>query len=88
MAYEQKDNSGSLFRNERKEKDNHPDHTGTALIDGREYYISAWAKAKKDGGKFFSIAFKPKDEKGDLREASKPRPARNNAPIDDTDIPF
>jgi hypothetical protein len=61
MAYEQKDNSGVLFRNDRKEKDTQPDHTGNALIGGVEYYISAWVKDGKRG-KFFSFSFKPKDE--------------------------
>lgn len=62
MAFEQRDNSGVVFKNDRKEKDNHPDYTGNAMIDGREYWISAWLK---DGqkGKFFSFAFKPKEDK-------------------------
>lgn len=60
MAYEQKDNSGSLFRNDRKEQENHPDHTGTCKIQGREYYISAWIRETKTGKKFFSLAFKAK----------------------------
>ena len=88
MAYEQKDNSGTIFRNNRKEKDTHPDHTGTALIDGREYWISAWVKESQKGGKFFSLAFKPKEERGDMREDSKPkRQSADPRPIDD-DIPF
>ena len=62
MSYEQKDNSGTIFRNEKREKDTHPHGTGTALIGGVEYWISAWTK---DGakGKFQSLAFKPKEAK-------------------------
>ena len=37
MAFEQRDNSGAIFVNDRKEKDTHPDRSGSALIDGREY---------------------------------------------------
>ena len=97
MAFEQRDNSGALFKNERKERDNHPDYTGNAMIDGREYWISAWVK---DGakGKFFSFAFKAKDDKpqqqslGSKGRSSGPdristgRP--RNSDMDDDQIPF
>jgi len=61
MAFELRDNSGSLFKNEKKEKDSHPDYTGNGMIDGREYWFSAWIKTGKNGSKFMSLAFKPKD---------------------------
>lgn len=61
MAYEQKDMSGSLFRNNRKEKDSHPDYSGTVRIDGHDLWISGWLREQKDGTKYFSLAFKHKD---------------------------
>ena len=60
MAYEQKDNSGSLFKNDRKENDKQPDYKGTVKIGGVEYWQSAWIK-DVNGKKFFSQSFTPKD---------------------------
>lgn len=62
MAYEQRDNSGTLFRNDKREKDTHPHAKGSALIDGVEYWVSAWTKEGKDG-RYQSLAFKRKDER-------------------------
>jgi hypothetical protein len=62
MAYEMKENSGSMFVNTKKEKDTHPDRNGTALIGGVEYYVSGWIKETKSGDKWLSLAFKPKEQ--------------------------
>jgi hypothetical protein len=59
MAYEQRDNSGTIFKNDRKETQNQPDRTGTCMVDGVEYYISGWVKQGAKGP-FMSIAFKRK----------------------------
>lgn len=63
MAYEQKNNSGSLFRNDRREKDSHPHAKGSALIDGVEYWVSAWTKTDRNGEKFQSLSFTAKQER-------------------------
>ena len=60
MSFIQKDNTGTLFVNDRKEKDTHPDRKGTARIEGREYWVSGWIKEGKTG-KLLSLSFKPKD---------------------------
>ena len=80
MAYEMKENSGSMFVNTKKEKDTHPDRNGTALIGGVEYWVSGWIKETKQGDKWLSLAFKPKDE------ARKPQPAV--VKDDEDEIPF
>ena len=60
MAYETRDNSGTLGRNDRATTDKHPSHKGKARIAGVDYWISAWVKeAKATGSKFFSLSFEP-----------------------------
>lgn len=55
MAYELKEGQGTLFLNDRKTTDNHPDLNGTIKIDGKIYYLSAWKK-QGNKGEFFSIS--------------------------------
>lgn len=91
MPYEQKDNSGSLFKNEKKDTDKHPDRTGSAMIDGRAYWVSGWVKQDRNGNPWMSLAFKPKDEapqrKPPMGNApQKPRTTRDD--MDGDSIPF
>ena len=95
MSYEQKDNSGSIFVNDRKEKDTHPDRSGTARIDGVDYWVSGWLKQDKNGKPYMSMSFKRKDNqlaslRDELNARSPQAPARRQSAADDLsdEVPF
>ena len=52
------DNSGVLFVNDKKEKENQPDYTGNITMNGTKMRLAGWKKtAKKDPSKqFLSIS--------------------------------
>jgi uncharacterized protein (DUF736 family) len=62
VAFEQRPNTGSLFRNEDKKTDRHPDFSGTVDIDGVAYSLSGWGKTSKNGKRFLSLSIRPKNE--------------------------
>jgi len=70
---------GVLFKNDRKEKETHPDYKGSCEINGEEMWMSAWLKNGKNGT-FMSFSFTPKEQ-----------PKKQSAPVpteDFDDIPF
>lgn len=81
---QQRDNSGTLGKNQRRQKDTHPEYNGQCVIDGKAYWISAWVKDGQSG-KFFSLSFRPKEQQSARPAAPEPREEQN--PFDD-DIPF
>lgn len=92
MAYELRDMSGSVFTNNRRDRDTSPDFTGTAKISGQEFWINAWRKVDKNGNEWFSFAFKEKQ--ANPNQQTQGNATRNGAPrqsvaddIDDS-IPF
>ena len=77
MAYEQRNGTGSIFKNTYKTEEKHPDYRGIYKDDqGKEWSVALWVKEGAKG-KFFSMAMSEpqpqqrtvadkKDETGDL----------------------
>jgi hypothetical protein len=92
MAYEVKDMSGSMFVNNRKEKETHPDFNGSIRIDGKDYWLSGWTKQSANG-QWHSLSFKIKDgtpppERANDGRASTPSKTQTAAIRDFDDDPF
>ena len=81
MPYEMRNNSGSMFKNQRKEKDTHPDMAGEIMVDGKVYWLNGWRKIDKNGNPWYSVSV---NEKKDRPQDGQTRSAPNT---DDT-IPF
>jgi len=56
-----RDNSGALFKNDRREKDTDPLYRGSATLDGQEYWVNAWVNHDKNGKPYMKLAFKRKE---------------------------
>lgn len=91
MAYEQRDNSGSLFKNDKKTTDTQPDYRGEAMVNGQMMWMSAWVKTSAKGTKFMSFSFQPKEQQGQAPTRQAPArqaPAPQADPDFDSDLPF
>jgi hypothetical protein len=77
-----KDNSGVLFKNDKKETPNHPDYKGNITVGGQDYWLSAWIKEGKSG-KFMGLAVSPKEE-----YKAKPSERSKATNFDDDSLPF
>lgn len=82
MAYELKEMQGSLFKNNKKTTELHPDYTGKIKVNGVELQLSAWVAKTKAGETYLNI------------KAKEAMPSANTGSQDnfgakgDTDLPF
>jgi len=59
--YEKKDNSGAIFKNDKKETETHPDYKGSARIAGIDYWVNVWVNTSAKGTKYMSTSYTPKE---------------------------
>jgi hypothetical protein len=81
--YQQRDNSGVLFKNDKKTKDTDPNAKGEAMVNGVMCWVSAWTNKDKNGNPYQKLSFTPKDDR-----PAQAKPAQQPAPEFDDDVPF
>jgi uncharacterized protein (DUF736 family) len=86
MAFEQKPNSGAMFRNEKKNSPNHPDMRGDVYLDKTflinlmdkskgalvKVSLSGWSKESAAGKKYLSISASEPYEKPQASDEDLP----------------
>jgi len=82
MEYDN-NNTGALFKAD-KQSERHPDYNGSCEINNVEMWMSAWIKTSKNGKKFMSLSFNPKE----VQSAPKPVQSANAEFDEGDDIPF
>ena len=50
-------NSGALFKNEKRTKDTHPNSRGKVMVDGKHFWVSGWTRKSSNDQPFISLAF-------------------------------
>ena len=84
---EKKDNSGVLFKNDKKDTEKHPDYKGNIMVDGQEYWLSAWIKEGKTG-KFMGLAVSPRDAQPPAGKVPYGQGGTTKEGRDMEDVPF
>ena len=50
-------NSGALFKNDKRTKDTHPNSRGKVMVDGKHFWVSGWTRKSSNDQPFISLAF-------------------------------
>lgn len=87
MADYDNTNRGSIWKNDKKETEKHPDFTGSVNVEGKEYWLSAWKRRpdQSDKAPALSFSLKAKDESAPVKQAQQPSSSMDDL---DSDFPF
>lgn len=88
MAFEQKDNSGALFVNDKKDHEKSPDRNGSIRVAGIDYWLSGWLKVDKNGKQYLSLAVNEKKPRNEATAKVDKARAQADFEKDPDPIPF
>ena len=82
MAEYDNNNQIAIWKNDNREKETHPHYKGNGMVDGKEFWVSAWRAAEdaSPNAPVLKIRLTAKDEM-----PAKSAPAKKEA---NEDIPF
>jgi uncharacterized protein (DUF736 family) len=78
---ETKNNTGAIFKNDKKTAETHPDYKGKVNVNGADMEVALWVKESKTGMKYFSATFQEPYIKPVLSPPAEPF-------AQDDDLPF
>lgn len=72
---ETKENTGAIFKNDKKTSDKAPDYKGKINVDGVDKDIALWLRESKNGVKYFSVKIEEPFKKSEtpLQESADPK---------------
>jgi uncharacterized protein (DUF736 family) len=76
---ETKNNTGAIFKNDKKTAETHPDYKGKVNVNGADMEVALWLKESKAGTKYFSATFQEPYVKPEARVVTDEQ---------DDDLPF
>jgi len=79
--YEERDMSGTLWKNDKGDNDKRPDMRGTVTIAGKQWELAAWTKQGRKG-KFLSLSVQEPRER---EQPAQDEPAGGDS---DESMPF
>lgn len=85
MSYTIKDNTFSLFENDKKGNDKAPDFRGKGMVDGKEVRVAVWKRKSVSGIEYLSGTIEEP-----FKPATEPAPAKEETIAEAVadDIPF
>jgi uncharacterized protein (DUF736 family) len=78
---ETKQNTGAIFKNDKKTNEKQPDYKGKVNVNGKEMEIALWLKESSKGIKYFSCSF------SEPYVNESPKPVHTQI-IEKDDLPF
>lgn len=69
---ETKQNTGAIFKNDKKTSDKAPDYKGKINVDGVDKAIALWIRESQNGVKYFSVKIEEPFVKQNIPAEDKP----------------